>query len=145
MGLIATYFSNHRAIAIGIATTGNSAGGMIYPVIVRELLPKLGFSWTARVVGFVNLGCLALVLALMRPRLPPRASGPVIDWSAFKEPVYMLFVSGMFMVLWSVYYTFYYVRQFFHSSFYRNCAHKSPRLLLSVSRSLVYHILSQRF
>jgi hypothetical protein len=110
MGLLSTYWSTRRGVAIGIATTGNSAGGMIYPVIVRELLPKIGFAWTARVLGFVNLGCLCVVLAFMRPRLPPRATGPLIDWKAFTEPVYMLFVGGIWFAMWVTYWMFYYVR-----------------------------------
>ena len=55
-------------MAIGIVTTGNSAGGMIYPVMVQQLLPKLGFAWTTRVIGFLNLALLLVVFAFMRPR-----------------------------------------------------------------------------
>lgn len=110
LGLVTTYFSTRRAFALGIATTGNAVGGMIYPIVVQQLLPKLGFAWTTRVLGFLNLGLLAIVIAFMRPRLPPRKSGPVIDWSAFKEPPYALFVAGLFFVIWAIYYTFYYVR-----------------------------------
>jgi len=109
MGLMSTYFSSKRAFAIGIATTGNAVGGMVYPVLVKELLPKIGFAWTTRVLGFLNLALLTIAIAFMRPRLPPRKSGPVIDWSAFTEPTYALFVAGLFFVVWSIYYTFYYV------------------------------------
>ncbi|KAL1586262.1 hypothetical protein WHR41_05500 [Cladosporium halotolerans] len=112
MGLIATYFSNRRALAVGITSTGNSVGGMIYPILTRELLPKIGFAWTTRVLGFLNLGLLAIAFAFMRPRLPPRATGPIIDWKAFTEPVYVLFVGGIFFVLWNVYFTFYYIASY---------------------------------
>ena len=109
MGLMATYFSSHRAFAIGVATSGNAVGGMIYPVIVEQLLPKIGFAWTARVLGFLNAGLLAIVIAFMRPRLPPRRSGPIIDWGAWLEPPYAFFVAGLFFIMWSIYFTFYYV------------------------------------
>lgn len=112
LALVATYFDRRRGLAVGLATTGNSAGGIVYPIVVRQLLPKLGFAWTARTLGFLNLGCLALVVALMRPRLPPRKSGPVIDWVAFREPVYMAYVGGLFFFVWAVYYTFYYLGSF---------------------------------
>lgn len=95
---------------MGLVTTGNSAGGMVYPLVVRQLMPKLGFSWTTRVLGFINLGALTVCLIFMRPRLPPRKSGPIVDWSAFKEPVWNCFVSGWWLVFWANYYTFYYVR-----------------------------------
>ncbi|EGP91145.1 unnamed protein product [Zymoseptoria tritici ST99CH_3D1] len=107
MGLIGSYFSTRRALAVGCATLGNSIGGMIYPVIVQQLLPKVGFAWTARVLGFVNLACLGLALVYLRPRLPPRKSGPMVDLSAFKEPTYALLVAGLFMFMWPNYYTFY--------------------------------------
>jgi hypothetical protein len=46
MGLLSTYFLKRRGLALGLATTGNSVGGIVYPVIVRQLLPKIGFGWT---------------------------------------------------------------------------------------------------
>jgi MFS family permease len=109
VALVATYFDKRRGVAVGLATTGNAAGGMIYPIMTRELLPRLGFAWTARVLGFFNLACLLLVLAFMRPRLPPRKSGPFIDLTAFLEPVFVAFVGGVFALTFSMYYTFYYV------------------------------------
>ncbi|KAL8369588.1 hypothetical protein RB595_000085 [Gaeumannomyces hyphopodioides] len=112
MGLIATYFDKRRAVAIGLATTGNSVGGLLYPVVVRQLLPTVGFAWTTRVVGLVNLACLATAAALMRPRLPPRTSGPLIDPTALRDPVYLLLVTGLFFLLWGMYYSFYYIASF---------------------------------
>jgi hypothetical protein len=82
---------------------------MVYPVLVRELLPKIGFAWTTRVLGFLNLGLLSIAFTFMRPRLPPRSTGPIVDWKAFTEPVFVLFVVGIFFMLWNVYFTFYYV------------------------------------
>lgn len=63
-------------------------------------------------IGFFNLGALSVCAVFMRPRLPPRASGALIDWSAFKEPVYNLYVGGWFLLMWTNYFTFYYVRFF---------------------------------
>lgn len=112
MGIMAQWFSKHRSIALGIASTGNSAGSMIYPIIVQQLLPKIGFAWTARVLGFLNLGLLILVILFMKPRLPPRTSGPIIDFAAFKEPPYSLFCVAIFFQVWTIYYALYYVSSF---------------------------------
>ena len=111
LALIATYFSKRRAIALGLATTGNSAGGIIYPVLTRELLPRLGFAWTTRVLAFVNTAFLLFALIFLRPRLPPRKSGPLVDWTAYREPVFVSFVLGVFALTWALYYTYYYVRK----------------------------------
>ncbi|KAI1503989.1 MFS general substrate transporter [Biscogniauxia marginata] len=112
LALVSTYFDKHRGLAVGLTTTGNSAGGMIYPIVVRQLIPIVGFAWTARVLAFINFTALAFVLAFMRPRLPPRKSGPLIDLSAFKEPVYTGFVIGQFFLMWANYFVFYYIASF---------------------------------
>jgi MFS family permease len=109
IGLLSTYFSKHRGLAMGLATSGNSTGGIIFPVIVQQLLPKIGFAWTVRVLGFVNLVSLVLVIAFTKPRLPPRKSGPVIEWSAAKDVPYALFVLAVFLLVGAVYWMFYYV------------------------------------
>ena len=109
VALVATYFDKKRALALGIVTTSNSAGGLVYPALIRGVLPKLGFAWTARVVGFLNLSGLALAATFMRPWLPPRTAGPIVDFKAFKEPLYVTYVAGLFMFTWGTYYTLYYV------------------------------------
>lgn len=111
MGLCSTYFSNHRGMALGIVTTGNSVGGAIYPIVVRQLLPKLGFGWAVRVLGFINVVSMAVVIAFMKPRLPPRKSGPLIDWESVKDTPYVLHVLGMCFFVPPVYCVFYYVSQ----------------------------------
>ncbi|KAF2966235.1 hypothetical protein GQX73_g7329 [Xylaria multiplex] len=109
VSLVNTYFDKRRGLAVGLATTGNSAGGIVYPIIVRELIPKLGFAWTTRVIGFLNLGLLAISFAFMRPRLPPRKSGPIIEFGAFKDPKFAGFLISSFFIYWANYYTFYYI------------------------------------
>lgn len=109
MGLCSTYFSTHRGIAIGIITTGNSLGAVIYPVVVRQLLGKIGFGWTIRVLGFLNVVCLLIALAFMKPRLPPRKAGPLIEWEAFMDVPYCLHVLGICCLMPPVYCVLYYV------------------------------------
>lgn len=109
MALVATYFDKKRALAVGLVTTGNSAGGLVYPAIVKAVIPHLGFPWTARVLGFMNLSGLILAGIFMRPYLPPRLSGPMIELSAFKELVYAAYVASLFAFVWGNYYTLFYV------------------------------------
>jgi len=112
MGLVTTYFKDKRGIAVAIVTTGNSVGGAVYPVIVRQLLPKIGFAWTVRVLGFVNLALLATALAFMRPRLPPRKAGPVIEWKAFYEVSYDCVLIGMSLVFGGLFFSYYYIASY---------------------------------
>ncbi|KAJ4344708.1 uncharacterized protein N0V89_012452 [Didymosphaeria variabile] len=109
MSLVATYFAKRRGFAIGLVTVGNSVGGMIYPTVVRQLLPQVGFGWTVRVLGFINVACLSIVIALSKPRLPPRKSGPLWDPDSFRDVPYILFVLGVCFLMPAIYFVFYYV------------------------------------
>ena len=112
LALLSTYFSKKRSLAIGIAASGTATGGLVYPVIVQQLLPKIGFPWTVRVLGFVMLAVSLITLAFTKPRLPPRKSGPIVEWSAFRELPYTLFAIGMFLNFWALYFAFYYIGSF---------------------------------
>lgn len=109
VSLVSTYFTTKKTTAIAFAAAGSATGGMIFPAIVKALLPKIGFGWSVRVLGFVILALDLIALALSRPRLPSRRGSALVDWGAFREPTYVLYCSGMFLVFWGLYFAFYYV------------------------------------
>lgn len=82
---------------MGLAATGSETGGLVFPAVVQNLLPIIGFPWTMRVLGFLTLGMLLLSFFLLEQRVPPRKSGPIAEWRAFREPAYLLFSIGMFL------------------------------------------------
>jgi hypothetical protein len=51
-----------------------------------------------RTLGFIQLCCLAACNIGVKPRVPPRKTGALVDWKSFKEPRYVLFAIGMFFV-----------------------------------------------
>ncbi|KAK3936862.1 major facilitator superfamily domain-containing protein [Diplogelasinospora grovesii] len=55
-GAIAHFFNARRGLATGIATTAGGVGGIIYPMLLRYMLPRLGFAWSCRILGFIMLG-----------------------------------------------------------------------------------------
>ena len=109
ISLVATYFSKNRVVAMACAASGAATGGIIFPVIAQQLLAKIGFAWTVRIMAFVICFNSAVVLSIARVRLPPRRTGPLVEWSAFKELPYTLFCVGMFLNLWAVYFAYFYV------------------------------------
>lgn len=106
------YFTTKRSLAIGVMACGGATGGIIFPVIAQQLLPRVGFGWTVRTMGFVVLFDAIVFLAIARPRLPPRKTGPIVEWSAFKDPAFSLFCCGMFLVLWAVFFTYFYISSY---------------------------------
>ncbi|KAL6788954.1 putative translation releasing factor RF-1 [Trichoderma sp. SZMC 28012] len=109
---MSTYFSKKKILALSAAACGGGTGGVVFPLIAQQLIPKVGFRWTVRVMGFVVLASSFIIVSLMRTRLPPRKAGPLVDWSAFKELTYVLFAISMFITLWATYFAYYYARPY---------------------------------
>jgi MFS family permease len=128
LALIPTYFSKRRALAVGIAASGTTTGGMIIPGLFSALLPRIGFAWTVRVLGFITLAFQVVSFALARTRIPPRKTGALVDWAAFREMPYVLFTISVFLSFWSIYPAYYYVGEYATS-------------VIRVSQSTSFHLL----
>lgn len=59
---------------MGVTVGGSSAGGVIWPIVLNELLNNNGvsFGWTIRIVGFIMLPLLVLAVLTVIP--PAKAS-----------------------------------------------------------------------
>ncbi|OAA34182.1 Major facilitator superfamily domain, general substrate transporter [Metarhizium rileyi] len=109
---VSTYFSTKKSVAISFSACGGAIGGMVFPLMAQRLLPKVGFAWTIRAMGLVVLFSSVVVYLLVKPRLPPRKSGPIVEMAAFKESTYLLFAISMFFTLWAAYFAYYYARAY---------------------------------
>lgn len=112
MAIASTYFSKKRMLAIGIVASGSATGGLVFPVMVRELLPRVGFAWTMRAIGLISLLTLAVCNVFLRPRVKPRKAGPLVEWKAFKEMEYTFYMLGSFSCFLGVYVGFFYLTTF---------------------------------
>jgi len=112
LALISTYFVKRRGIAIGLVASGSATGGLVFPAVVIRMLPEVGYGWTMRTLGFITLATLAPCVLFFKQRLPPRTTGPLVEWAAFKEMSYLLFAAGMFLNFWGLYVAFFYVGSF---------------------------------
>lgn len=112
VAIVGTYFSTRRSTAMGLAATGSSMGGLIYPVVLRRLIIQIGFPWAVRVMAFIMLGTLLISIAVMKPRLPPRKSGPLINVEALKDPVFATWLLAVFFTFIGLYIPFFYVENY---------------------------------
>jgi MFS family permease len=103
LSIVGHYFHRRRPLAIAIASSGSSLGGVLFPIIINRLLysSSLGFGWTVRVVGFLILGLCIFACMTITPRVKPR-KGPHFLPEAFKNPVYSLQIAGLFLVIWGI-------------------------------------------
>jgi MFS family permease len=122
--VISTNFTIKRPIAIGCASIGSSVGAVIFPVMFRQLQPKIGFPWAVRCIGFISL-FLAIVACIILCRHPGQKTHArsLIDWKAFRDPSFMMFSLSLTCVMLA-----YYVPIFYVASYARAAVHTTTSL-----------------
>ncbi|KAI0409288.1 monocarboxylate permease-like protein [Xylaria palmicola] len=106
-----TWFSKNRAAALGIVVAGSSIGGVVLPILMSHLIPRIGFPWTVRILGFIVLALCGTACFLVKPRITP---GPKPFYFAdlvrpFKESRFTLTVLSSFFVFLGLYLPFNYL------------------------------------
>ncbi|KAM5479868.1 hypothetical protein McanCB56680_005296 [Microsporum canis] len=96
LAVLPQYFKKRRAIANGIAATGSGIGGVVYPIIFRQMQKSIGFPWAARVLGFIIFATMSISICLLKMRFKPTERRSLIQLSAFRDPVYSLFCISQF-------------------------------------------------
>ena len=102
---IGHFFKRRRGLATGIACTSGSIGGIIIPLMLQSLLPKIGFSWSTRVLGFLLLLLAVPANLFITKRLQPskKAVSIIPDLTAFKDPSFALCTAGVFLMEWGLF------------------------------------------
>jgi MFS family permease len=112
VAILPQYFSTKKALANGLAASGSSLGGVIYPIVFRRLEQQIGFGWATRVLGFISLVTVWFSVFVMKPRVQPKQKRHLTDLSAFKELPYVLFCVAMFFGFVGFYGPVYYIQPY---------------------------------
>ncbi|CZR54840.1 uncharacterized protein PAC_04724 [Phialocephala subalpina] len=130
--IVSHYFEKRRALAMGIATSGASLGGVLYPILLNHLFAKIGFAWGVRAAAFMILGMLVFANLVMTTRLPTRHRGsatlhasssdpvsgllpediPKINYKKFFNPAYVITVIGAGLIMTGISFPFSYLQVF---------------------------------
>lgn len=116
LAIMPSYFTHKVGFAIGIAVSGSSVGGIIYPIVFYRLIKEIGFGWSVRVLGFIAMAMLCLPLACMRMRVQPVAKRKLIDWSAFTDAQFVSFVLSCTIGFICMYCFIFYISYYSESS-----------------------------
>jgi MFS family permease len=65
MALVGRSFKKNRAVAMGIVTCGAPVGGVMYTMVFEQLISRLGFGWTVRIIAFLMLGTYSISFPLL--------------------------------------------------------------------------------
>lgn len=130
------FFYEKRGNATGVAAMGGAIGGIVFPLMLQNLFPKVGWGWATRIQGFVFVVLLVLANLLVRSRLPPRPNQSIMpDFMIFRQLNFALVTAGTFFMEW-VRFSFLFLRFFLLYPFFPN-----PHLTLIHPGSLRSNLL----
>ncbi|OHX00305.1 major facilitator superfamily transporter [Colletotrichum incanum] len=109
VAVIPLYFRRRRMVATGIAATGSSLAGIVYPIMERRLIASIGFPWAVRVFAFIVTGSLLICIAIMRLRPNLKRRGALFRLKHFQDTSYITFCIAFALMIGSVYVPFFYV------------------------------------
>ncbi|PYH35020.1 MCT family MFS transporter [Aspergillus neoniger CBS 115656] len=105
---ISTWFGRRRALALGIATSGASLGGVILPIMLTRLFDLLSFGWAMRICGFLILFLLIITNLTTTSRLVhTRKQYHIRDFvRPLRELPFILTTAGTFCFFWGMFLPF---------------------------------------
>ena len=101
---IGHWFQKGRGGATGLANTGGSIGGIVFPLMLQKLFSSVGFAWATRILAMVMLVLVTIANLLIRSRLPPKAGGSVWpDFQIFRNIPFALTTASTFFMEWALF------------------------------------------
>lgn len=92
------WFKKKRGMAVGITLSGIGIGGLILSNIASAAIASVGYQWTLRIFGFIEL-VLCGIAGISSKQLPPRPkSAPIVDVAVFKNRWFLVLFAVHFIV-----------------------------------------------
>ncbi|PTB64207.1 MFS general substrate transporter [Trichoderma citrinoviride] len=67
-GAISEWFNHKRGLALGIALSGSSVGGIFWPIIINKLFDSVPAPWVHRIIALISVPVLLISCFLVRER-----------------------------------------------------------------------------
>ena len=96
--IVSLRFAVNRGLAVGIATSGSTAGQLLVVPVLAGVLATVGWRWSYLTLGLVSLALVPVVFMLIRrpPRIDRRAAGQTLEplrdrlGALWRSPVFQL-------------------------------------------------------
>lgn len=97
---VSQWFVRRRGLAVGLATTGSSLGGVIFPPFFLKVQDQVGFPGAIRYLALFIGILLAAGIVLIKPRLPRKKWDRKTKWfdvTLFKQASFTFLTLGSFL------------------------------------------------
>lgn len=112
---VGQHFSSRRSYALSIAGAAASLGGMLFPIILQQLITKIGFPWAVRTIALCTIPCLATSCLTVKTWLPPSRDlslRSAVDFRGFRSLNYALAAVGSFLVFLVIFIPFFFINTY---------------------------------
>lgn len=114
MSVIAKLFSRRQGLAMGLTLAGSAVGSIIFPIMLRASLIKLGWRWAMRITAFFIAAILVPGFFCFRPfrqlrgtallsSRRPKLSRLTVNFSAFRSPPFAEVMLGSFLLEFAIF------------------------------------------
>lgn len=151
VALISQRFATNRAVALGVATSGAPAGGIIYTVIFNQLISKVGFGWTVRIMAFVMLSLFVMAGLLLTSEGKPKSEAVsnrpriLIDTRALKDLPFWSFTIANFLIYLGYITPYYYIPTYAQTQLHTSRSLGSYILMASQAASIIGRVATTIF
>ncbi|KAJ2720624.1 hypothetical protein GGI07_004504 [Coemansia sp. Benny D115] len=90
----AQWFTNKRALAVGIVVAGSGVGGLWLTPATDSMISSLGTGWSLRITGIIVFAVNSVASLFMRNRLCVASRDKVVDLSIFRDIRFLFIFSG---------------------------------------------------
>ncbi|KAJ7594143.1 major facilitator superfamily domain-containing protein [Mycena floridula] len=118
LAILGQHFEARRSLAMGIAVTGASIGGVVWPIMVNQLLKRTSFPTTVRATGGLSAGLLfcANVLMTPQPHKKPSETGAQSEFAKLKVMVkdtpFMMSIFSSCLTAFGIFFPNFYLQLF---------------------------------
>ncbi|KAL6859701.1 major facilitator superfamily domain-containing protein [Trichoderma novae-zelandiae] len=78
-GAISEWFNHKRGLALGIALSGSSVGGIFWPIIINKLFASVSAPWVHRIIALISVPVLLASCFLVCERKDTAATATIAD------------------------------------------------------------------
>ncbi|EFX05084.1 major facilitator superfamily transporter monocarboxylate [Grosmannia clavigera kw1407] len=112
IGVISKWFTRRRGMAMGLALCGSSVGGVVMPLMLRKLLPTVGWAWSIRSIAFLLSAIMIIGALCLQHPLPSPPSGiplavrrkrAVLNFKALKSWTFAFVTVGLSALEFSIF------------------------------------------
>ncbi|KAI7410524.1 hypothetical protein KC336_g12376 [Hortaea werneckii] len=94
VSVLGHWFDKRKGLATGIVILGGSLGGVVFPLALRPMFEKIGWSWSIRALGLFLTILIGLGVSTVRSHAPAIHTHPVAI-GAVLRPTFLLTTLGI--------------------------------------------------